>query len=854
MYALMSRTYRSKKDIQKIRILLYALVFAVLLFIGAWFQAPNAAAATGDIPNSEWVNHNKFKISGVTFTFRDRLSVLPYNGSGDAINFEVFTTDSSPWTITPGPCPGYSGSSFATPSPYMLAPDGFLYAPSEPPIGDGTFESASTLASDCYTYEGQFGKIIGTRPSGSSSNNDYPSSYLAQIVNDCPGVLTNADIATMHDFTQAQMDAIVAIYTGDPIGDDIESYDKCASIRNGIDHPALLAGDLTDVLVGVVHPDSGGGSTSCAVDGVGWIVCPVTTFMAKMNDAAYSFLADNFLQIEVELLKDNNTKTAWQSFRDLANVAFVISFLIIIYGQITGGGITNYGIKKLLPRLIIAAILVNISYYVCQVAVDISNILGASVVKLFEGVNVGNAGAAPGAAGSAWQTAATAILVGGAVVALVVLVILAPSTLLIFAVIVMILLARKAFLLLLIVISPLAFVAYLLPNTEQWFKKWWKAFSTLLLVFPIIGVVFGASTLASNILLSVAGEDGQMMAIVALGVQAIPLFAVPLLLKGSMSAAGTIGARLSGFSDKANRGALKGIKNGRLGEAKTAFDTRRTGRRIARRTGNGFLATQGRKLGEDSRLGKVLVKTGTLSQKFDRTAAGKYVGGDRGAAAAAAAGSKIENDAVDNAALVMQKQPGWTAATTIDKAKEELSDAIRKGDTTRARAAQKILLGSGGKGIEELGKQLNESVDSSNHESNTVQYLKSDITGAGLKSKDTVLDTWSRDKSGSSVTEVARQQGAAVFSKLNDVELAGQSHARIKQAIHDGHIDSVRANEIINNQAAWVNMSEEKRALFRAIASSGAQTPGSTNGSSFPNPSSGPSNPSSGSAPPPAGP
>jgi hypothetical protein len=819
-------------------------------------QPSKVSAATGDIDGSEWVSHKEFKISGITFKYKDNLIVKPLNGEGDAINFEVFITDSTPWTTSPGgPCPGYSGSSFASPSPLMLAPDGFIYLPSEPPVHDGTFTNAASMADDCYAYEGQYGKIIGTRPAGSTGPNNESEHYLQQIVDDCPGVLTNADVTLMQNLTQEQIDQILEIYTGGAGGEDIESYDMCASIRNGLDHPALLAGDLTDVLVGVVHTsDKDGGSSSCAVDGIGWIICPVISFMAKANDYAYRFLADHFLQVEPELLRDSGTKAVWQSFRDIANVAFVVAFLIIIYGQITGGGITNYGIKKLLPRLIIAAILVNLSYYACQIAVDISNITGASVVKLFESVNVGGAGAAPGAVGSAWQTAATALLIVGVGVGLVVLVILAPSTLLIFAIIIMILLARKAFLLLLIVISPLAFVAYLLPNTEQWFKRWWKAFSTLLIVFPVIGVVFGASSLASTILLKVAGEDGQMMAVIALGVQAIPLFAVPVLLKGAMSAAGTVGAKLSGFSDKATSRAGRGIKNGRLGEAKTAFDTRRTGRRIARRTGSGFLATQGRKLGEDSRLGKNLVRVGTLSQSFDRTKAGKYVGGDRGAAAAAAAGSKIENDAVDNAALVMQKQPGWTAATTIDKAKEELSDAIKKGDTTRARAAQKILLGSGGKGIEELGKQLNESVDSSNHESSTVQYLKSDITGAGLKSKDTVLDTWSRDKSGSSVTEVARQQGAAVFSKLNDVELAGQSHARIKQAIHDGHIDSVRANEIINNQAAWVNMSEEKRALFRAIASSGAQTPGSTNGSSFPNPSSGPSNPPSGSAPPPAGP
>lgn len=41
--------------------------------------------------------------------------------------------------------------------------------------------------------------------------------------------------------------------------------------------------------------------------------------------------------------------------------------------------------------------------------------------------------------------------------------------------------------------------AYLLPNTEQWFTKWRKTFVALLIVFPVIGVLYGASTLASDV-------------------------------------------------------------------------------------------------------------------------------------------------------------------------------------------------------------------------------------------------------------------------------------------------------------------------------------------------------------------
>ena len=65
--------------------------------------------------------------------------------------------------------------------------------------------------------------------------------------------------------------------------------------------------------------------------------------------------------------------------RDFANIIFIIGFLIIVFSQLTSFGVSNYGIKRLLPKIIIAAILVNVSFYICAIAVDLSNILGNSL-------------------------------------------------------------------------------------------------------------------------------------------------------------------------------------------------------------------------------------------------------------------------------------------------------------------------------------------------------------------------------------------------------------------------------------------------------------------------------------------
>jgi hypothetical protein len=132
--------------------------------------------------------------------------------------------------------------------------------------------------------------------------------------------------------------------------------------------------------------EDGENGTTCAIDGVGWIICPIINFGANIMDRAYSFLEDTFLRTDIQIFQETNTQVAWGYMRNIANVAFVIVFLIIIVSQVSSVGINNYNIKKMLPRLIVAAILVNISYFLTQLAVDISNITGSGIKSLFESV------------------------------------------------------------------------------------------------------------------------------------------------------------------------------------------------------------------------------------------------------------------------------------------------------------------------------------------------------------------------------------------------------------------------------------------------------------------------------------
>lgn len=317
--------------------------------------------------------------------------------------------------------------------------------------------------------------------------------------------------------------------------------------------------------------DNGSDQTTCAVEGIGWIICPVVTFLAHISAAAHDQL-NTLLTVDSKKLFDTSDTPGtaysyWQIMRNYANIAFIFVFLFVIFSQITGAGISNYGIKKLLPKMVVVAILVNLSFFVCAFAVDISNLLGVALTNFISGV-------APPAAGeeaSYWSTggggfvklASGALLLGtvayfalASVVGLLVFVVIASITVL------FILGLRQALIILLVVISPLAFVAYLLPNTEGLFKKWWGMLKSLLLIFPIIGLLFGAGKLASNILSS---SDQLLVQVVAGFLLFAPLIMAYTILKAALSGFGALGQLSGKFQGGANSSLNKQAQD-RLGD------------------------------------------------------------------------------------------------------------------------------------------------------------------------------------------------------------------------------------------------------------------------------------------------
>ena len=310
--------------------------------------------------------------------------------------------------------------------------------------------------------------------------------------------------------------------------------------------------------------ESGEDKSSCKIDGVGWIVCPGANFLSQVVMDSYKLIADNLLQVRSNELFTNSGQDkssgkslteVWGNFRDIANVLFVILFTIVIISQITSLGISNYGIKKMLPRLLIFAILINISYYISVIAVDASNILGRSIFNTIIG-SVEWSGASGDsslstivAGGLALGTGA--ILFGGTMLLALI------SAAIGMAVMIITLMIRQAAVIILVVLSPIAFASAILPNTEGIFNKWKSIFKSMLVIYPMASIVVSLSVLASNTLAATANGNHLIQGLY-LTLPFVGMAGVVALIRGALAALdkltnANITGRLSSLAGGANK-------------------------------------------------------------------------------------------------------------------------------------------------------------------------------------------------------------------------------------------------------------------------------------------------------------
>lgn len=404
------------------------------------------------------------------------------------------------------------------------------------------------------------------------NNNTYVGPASSATISNLK-LADNTKAYTYVDLTNASSQRMHVIYFAP--GSDPGSLDKANYRTYTYVNSTTFTDPSAPAVISLDQSTANASATSCDVEGgLGWIICPLTNTLAKGMDIVYDILS-GFLTVQpAEANTDSALYRAWALMRSIANIAFVIAFLIIIYSQLTNYGISNYGIKKLLPRVIVAALLVNLSYLICSLAIDISNVLGYGIQDLF--IQIRNSLTTNNTGGGdilTWSSVSSFILSGGAmaasgliiaggniatygVVGALALLLPALATMFVAVLIALVVMAaRQAIVTILVILAPLAFVAYLLPNTEKWFDRWRGTFMTMLILFPAFSVIFGGSQLAGTVIIQNANSINLI--ILGMVVQVAPLFITPFLIKFS----GSLLGRIAGMVNDPNKGIIDRTKN-----------------------------------------------------------------------------------------------------------------------------------------------------------------------------------------------------------------------------------------------------------------------------------------------------
>ena len=329
----------------------------------------------------------------------------------------------------------------------------------------------------------------------------------------------------------------------------------------------------------------------CAAElnGFGSIICSGQNLFATITDILYGTIA-KMLVDQTELTKSDTVRKHWGNFLTIANIILIIAFLVVIYSTATStGGLSNYDVKKLLPRIIIFAIAINLSFYICMALVDLSTIVGKGIFGLLMG---GSTGAPPQLINSAQKTAgvleSAGIVVAMVAIAAVLVILVGAPIILALLAIVFALVVRGIALMILVIISPVAIALYLFNNQglSKGFTMWRDNYIKLLLVYPLFMLVWGGTRVVSGLVNQ--GDQGGINALFVLLVETIclitPALSIMPLFKASgdimgkatlMAAtngaankfAGWAGSKLTGKPGDPKHPGLKGMAAGAIGGA-----------------------------------------------------------------------------------------------------------------------------------------------------------------------------------------------------------------------------------------------------------------------------------------------
>lgn len=304
-----------------------------------------------------------------------------------------------------------------------------------------------------------------------------------------------------------------------------------------------------------------------SVGTMGWIICP----FIRMTFDGFNWLVDNVLEdglLRIDLFDDGEQqlREAWAGFRTMANLVFVIAFFVIIYAEASGrfGMLESYSISRLLPKIVLSVIGIQLSFFISAYLVELFNDLGAGITQLvlapvegfsqfelsFTNFGEGSFFGLDAAVGEGFVDSFIGIGVVAIVGWIAYIVLETVLVLAVFGLALMFftLILRKILIIAMVVISPFAFAMFVLPGTERIFKLWWDSFIKALAMYPLIMLFIASGQLVGR--LAVAGDATFLDSMIGMIATFGPLFLIPATFKFAGTAVAAVGGAISNMAEK----------------------------------------------------------------------------------------------------------------------------------------------------------------------------------------------------------------------------------------------------------------------------------------------------------------
>jgi len=310
--------------------------------------------------------------------------------------------------------------------------------------------------------------------------------------------------------------------------------------------------------------------------GLSLIVCPVVNLLVSgitrltlggggQEDGQRKSPLISFLAISPPRASINGEATPLANIVNnvvtIANSIYILVFLVLIFGSsLPFFSAQNYTIKKTLPKLIIAVILTQFTLPITGLIIDFFNLLGYAIPNILlalgqipetttgSGDTASRVGVGVGVSISA-GLGAVGIVSAGFGWIFIIGFLLAGLIAVIVGLVYMII--RYFLIYVMILIAPLAFVAWVIPGTEKFFKQWWTDFIRLNAMFVTIMALLSGSVVISAALTAQNATDSTPLSILPAVMPIVALFLIPKTLKATTKGLSAISGGVLGAAGAA---------------------------------------------------------------------------------------------------------------------------------------------------------------------------------------------------------------------------------------------------------------------------------------------------------------